>query len=57
MSSIQVPPLGHSIGEAAVSRDGTTVATTYTKKAPGQEKHSVVRTRFKLEEPDRLLQK
>lgn len=37
--------------------DGTIVATTYVKYAPGPEKHSVVSTRFKLEETDKLLQK
>lgn len=37
--------------------DGTIVATTYIKYAPGPEKHSVVSTRFKLEETDMLLKK
>lgn len=37
--------------------DGTIVATTYIKHAPGPEKHSVVSLRFKLEETDRLLPK
>ncbi len=32
--------------------DGTFVATTYVKYRPGPEKHSVVTTRFKLEEID-----
>lgn len=32
--------------------DGTFVATTYIKYRPGPEKHSVVTTRFKLEEID-----
>ena len=35
--------------------DGTIVATTYIKYRPGKEKHSVVSTRFKLEETDKLL--
>lgn len=35
--------------------DGTLVATTYVKYAEGTRKHSVVSTRFKLEETDRLL--
>lgn len=35
--------------------DGTIVATTYVKYAPGPEKHSVVATRFKLSETDALL--
>ncbi len=35
--------------------DGTIVATTYLKHAPGPEKHSVVNTRFQLEETDALL--
>lgn len=35
--------------------DGTLVATTYVKYAPGEKKHSVMSTRFKLEETDRLL--
>ena len=34
--------------------DGTIVATTYIKYRPGPEKHSVVCTRFRLEETDRL---
>ena len=36
--------------------DGTLVATTYIKYAPGPEKHSVVSVRFKLEETDKRLQ-
>lgn len=35
--------------------DGTIVATTYIKYKPGKEKHSVLSTRFKLEETDVLL--
>lgn len=35
--------------------DGTIVATTYIKYRPGKDKHSVVSTRFKLEETDTLL--
>lgn len=35
--------------------DGTLVATTYVKYAPGPEKHSVVSTRFTLAETDALL--
>jgi hypothetical protein len=34
--------------------DGTCVATTYVKYRPGPERSSVVSTRFKLEETDRL---
>jgi len=34
--------------------DGTIVATTYIKYRAGKEKHSVVSTRFTLEETDRL---
>jgi hypothetical protein len=34
--------------------DGTLVATTYIKYRPGSEKHSVVSTRFKLEETDKM---
>ena len=34
--------------------DGTIVATTYIKYRPGKEKHSVVSTRFNLNEIDRL---
>jgi hypothetical protein len=34
--------------------DGTIVATTYIKYGPGKEKHSVVSTRFKMEEIDRM---
>ena len=37
-----------------VLSDGTIVATTYIKYRPGPEKHSVVCTRFRLEETDRL---
>jgi len=36
-------------------KDGTIVATTYVKYAPGPEKHSVVCTRFRIEEVDALL--
>lgn len=36
--------------------DGTIVATTYIKYRPGEAKHSVVSTRFKLEEIDRQRQ-
>ncbi|MBZ0258848.1 exo-alpha-sialidase, partial [bacterium] len=32
--------------------DGTIVATTYIKYRPGNKKHSVVSTRFKMEEID-----
>lgn len=35
--------------------DGTTVATTYIKYRPGKEKHSVVSTRFTIDEIDRML--
>lgn len=35
--------------------DGTIVATTYIKYKPGPEKHSVISTRFKLEETDTLV--
>ena len=35
--------------------DGTIVATTYIKYRPGPEKHSVVTTRFRIEETDALL--
>ncbi|MEM9015396.1 MAG: sialidase family protein [Verrucomicrobiota bacterium] len=35
--------------------DGTIVATTYVDYEPGPEKHSVVSTRFKIEELDALL--
>jgi hypothetical protein len=35
--------------------DGTVVATTYVKYAAGPEKHSVMNTRFKLGETDRLV--
>ena len=34
--------------------DGTIVATTYIKYRPGNEKHSVVSTRFTLEQIDQL---
>jgi len=36
--------------------DGTIVATTYIKYAPGPKRHSVVSTRFTLGETDRLAQ-
>lgn len=36
--------------------DGTIVATTYVKYAEGPEKHSVVSTRFKIEETDEILE-
>ena len=35
--------------------DGTIVATTYLKYAPGPEKHSVMNTRFRLSETDALV--
>ena len=35
--------------------DGTIVATTYVKYAEGPEKHSVVSTRFKIEETDEMV--
>ena len=35
--------------------DGTIVATTYVKYRPGKEKHSVVSTRFRMDEIDREL--
>lgn len=34
--------------------DGTIVATTYIKYRPGKEKHSVISTRFTMQEVDRL---
>jgi len=37
--------------------DGSIVATTYLKYAPGPEKHSVMNTRFRLEETDALVEK
>jgi hypothetical protein len=37
--------------------DGTIVATTYIKYAPGLEKNSVVNTRFMISETDALWQK
>jgi hypothetical protein len=39
----------------AVLKDGTVVATTYIKYAAGPEKHSVVSTRFRIEEIDAML--
>lgn len=35
--------------------DQTVVATTYIKYRPGNDKHSIVSTRFRLDETDRLL--
>lgn len=37
--------------------DGTIVATTYVKYAPGAEKHSVVSTRFKIAETDAMVKR
>lgn len=37
-----------------VTPDGTIVATTYIKYRPGAEKHSIVSTRFTLDETDAL---
>lgn len=34
--------------------DGTIVATTYIKYRPGEEKHSIVSVRFKLDETDKM---
>lgn len=50
----------HAGGDCAypgmeVLEDGTIVATTYIKYKPEKDKHSVVSTRFKLEETDALL--
>ena len=39
----------------ALLPDGTIVATTYIKYAAGKKRHSVVSTRFKLKETDKLL--
>ena len=36
-------------------KDGTIVALTYIKYKPGPAKHSVVATRFKLDELDKKL--
>ena len=36
--------------------DGTIVAVTYIKYGPGEERHSVVGTRFNMNETDRLLE-
>ena len=41
----------------ALLPDGTIVATTYVKYAPGPEKHSVVSTRFKIRETDALVKR
>jgi hypothetical protein len=38
----------------ALLGDGTIVATTYIKYRPGSARHSVISTRFKLAETDRL---
>jgi len=35
--------------------DGTLVATAYVKYRPGPEKHSIICTRFRLEETDELV--
>ena len=37
--------------------DNTIAATTYIKYRPGKQKHSVIGTRFKLEETDARLQR
>ena len=37
--------------------DGTIIATTYIKYKPGIKKHSVVSTRFQIQETDRMLAK
>ena len=49
----------HAGGDCAYSRlhllpDGTIIATTYIKYRSGNEKQSVVSTRFKLDELDRM---
>lgn len=36
--------------------DGTIIATTYVKYQPGKKKHSVVSTRFKIDETDAMLE-
>lgn len=49
---------GGDCGYPGVERlpDGTIVATTYIKYRPGNEKHSVVSTRFTLRETDAMLE-
>jgi hypothetical protein len=37
--------------------DGTIIATTYIKYAPGKDKHSVVSVKFKAEETDKFVEK
>jgi hypothetical protein len=39
----------------AILPDGTIIATTYIKYRPGKEKHSVVSTRFEIEETDAMI--
>jgi len=41
----------------ALLPDGTIVATTYIKYAAGKKRHSVVSTRFKLKEIDKIASK
>lgn len=38
-----------------ILKDGTIIATTYIKYNPGEEKHSIVATRFSLKEMDRIV--
>lgn len=38
-----------------ILEDGTLIATTYIKIAPGKNKHSIVSVKFNLEETDRLV--
>jgi hypothetical protein len=48
---------GHDCGYPGMELlpDGTIVATTYIKYRPGRKRHSVVSTRFKIEEIDAKL--
>ncbi len=50
---------GHDCGYPGMELlpDDTIIATTYIKYRPGKNKHSVISTRFKLEETDKRLQK
>jgi len=48
---------GHDCGYPGMEilDDGTVIATTYIKYKPGKKQHSVLNTRFKLEELDLLV--
>jgi hypothetical protein len=52
--ALKSPTRGHFVAWVGALPDGTIVATTYIKYRPGKQKHSVVSTRFTMDEMDTL---